>query len=66
MIPASYMFKHIYHHHWEAAEPEPVLVRPEPRGGRTIPLRDIIALLGRAVASLRRRPAASATGQSCP
>jgi hypothetical protein len=66
MIPASYMFKDIYHQHWEAAEPEPVQVRPEPRGGITIPLRDIIALVGRAVDTLRRRPAASATGESCP
>lgn len=60
MIPASYMFKHIYHQHWEVAEPEPVQIRPEPRGGIKIPLRDIIALVGSAVHNLRHRPSASA------
>ncbi|KFC66978.1 hypothetical protein FF80_02365 [Devosia sp. LC5] len=54
MIPASYMFKQVYHQHWEAAEPEVALVT-QPRGGIVIPLRQIIALAARALDNLRHR-----------
>lgn len=66
MIPASYMFKDIYHQHWEVGETEAAPARPAPRGGIAIPMRDIAALLGRAVEGLRRRPVAAGQVQPCP
>ncbi|MFK4812643.1 hypothetical protein ACI3KW_20805 [Devosia sp. ZW T5_3] len=56
MIPASYLFKQAYHQQWEAAEPEVAPVTAKPRGGMTIPLRQIIALAARALDNLRHRP----------
>lgn len=62
MIPASYMFKDIYHQHWEVAEEEVAPARHEPRGG--IAIAALLALAGQALAALReaatrRAPASS-------
>jgi hypothetical protein len=48
MIPASYLFKQVYHQHWEAAEPAIAPKADEPGGGMTIPLRQVITLAARA------------------
>ncbi|UXN75388.1 hypothetical protein N8D56_11730 [Devosia sp. A8/3-2] len=55
MIPASYLFKQAYHQQWETAEPEVAPVAAEPRGGMTIPLRQLIAPAARALDNLRHR-----------
>lgn len=55
MIPASYLFKQVYHQHWEAAEPETPPPAAEPRGGMTIPLLRIVTLAAHVVGNLRHR-----------